>query len=296
MNRQAIIASALLLTFMMLISTFLMASETNLNQFDDRGLRDGYWKLTAAMIGESDYAPHQVVEEGLYIEGKKNGMWTRYHKNGNPMYEITYVNDVPHGPYRTFQVDGDVEEKGAWKQKKNVGEFYRYHANGTLAQHFQFDENGVRQGVQYYYYSNGQLAVEVTIRDGREQGPMKRYYRDGRLKEVKVFDQGAVIETEELDIPIAKVESKPVNTPKKEKKEVLRTNEAQMFHETGHNILYNKNRQKTQAGYFKDGRLWDGKYYRYDENGILHRVELYRNGRAVGKVAPEQQVFEYSVQ
>ncbi len=50
----------------------------------------------------------------------------------------------------------------------------------------------------------------------------------------------------------------------------------------GYYVLYNKNRQKTKDGTFKDNRLMDGKNYIYDEKGVLMRIELYKDFKYVG--------------
>ncbi|MBL4651402.1 MAG: hypothetical protein JKY53_00855 [Flavobacteriales bacterium] len=46
--------------------------------------------------------------------------------------------------------------------------------------------------------------------------------------------------------------------------------------------MYNKNRQISQKGEFRGGRLVDGKWYRYDENGLLNSIEIYKNGKYIG--------------
>ena len=35
-------------------------------------------------------------------------------------------------------------------------------------------------------------------------------------------------------------------------------------------------------GEFKDAKLWTGKHYIYDENGLLERIEVYKDGKYVG--------------
>jgi hypothetical protein len=37
-----------------------------------------------------------------------------------------------------------------------------------------------------------------------------------------------------------------------------------------------------QQGEYRNGRLWNGKIYKYDRNGILYRIEAYVNGRYAG--------------
>ena len=42
--------------------------------------------------------------------------------------------------------------------------------------------------------------------------------------------------------------------------------------------VYNKNAEISQDGVFKKGRLWDGKVYEYDSDGILLKVKIFKNG------------------
>ena len=55
-----------------------------------------------------------------------------------------------------------------------------------------------------------------------------------------------------------------------------------VFKDTGKNTLYNKDLQVSQSGYFKNGRLWIGRWYRYDNNGILESIEVYKDGKLAG--------------
>ena len=55
----------------------------------------------------------------------------------------------------------------------------------------------------------------------------------------------------------------------------------------GQNITYNKNKQITKDGVFKDNRLMDGKSYIYDSNGLLQRISVYKNGFYVGDAPME---------
>jgi hypothetical protein len=46
--------------------------------------------------------------------------------------------------------------------------------------------------------------------------------------------------------------------------------------------LYNMHRQVTKDGIFKDNRFLDGKSYKYDGEGKLVRVEIYKDGVYMG--------------
>ncbi len=50
------------------------------------------------------------------------------------------------------------------------------------------------------------------------------------------------------------------------------------FNPNGYNKVYNSNEELYQDGEFKDGRLFNGKMYVYDEDGILLKVKVYKDG------------------
>ncbi len=51
----------------------------------------------------------------------------------------------------------------------------------------------------------------------------------------------------------------------------------------GYYVLYNKNRQVTKDGTFKDNRLMEGKNYLYNKNGgALMQIEMYKDGFYIG--------------
>jgi antitoxin component YwqK of YwqJK toxin-antitoxin module len=262
-----------------------------LNRVDANGLRQGYWIIKGYMLKNAGYSANATVEEGHYLNGNKEGLWKRFYPDGKLRNEITFRNGSPYGPYTVYYPNGLVEERGSWHRNKNVGEFARFYDDGKPQQAFFFADNGKRNGVQKYYHDNGQLALEVEIINGKEEGIMRRYYPDGRLKETKemndgILESGSVRKygpgtakpkaTEKTENAMP-VDQAPSLTPTE-----AEPNEAFRFEPNGHNILYNKARQITQAGEFKNGRLYNGKWYRYNADGLLIKIEIYQNGRYLG--------------
>lgn len=256
------------------------------NHTDKQGLRQGYWVLYGDIGNENGYNSKQVVEEGEYLDNKRTGVWKKYYPTGALQSEINYIENHPYGSYITYYPNEKIEESGFWAGNKNTGDFKRFHENGNLAQKFQFNSKGKRNGVQEYYFPNGTLQCSVEIENGVAHGEYKLYYPTGELREEKRITNGEV-EEESIKIYDAK---KPIKnhfetptlpreetTPKHTDKPNL-----DVFKSTGFNTLYNQNQQITQVGDFFEGRLWNGKWHKYDENGILQKVEVYRNGRFIG--------------
>lgn len=270
-----------------------MAGDTllnDVNKVDEMGRKIGYWIIDGSMKPTKGYGPQAVIEEGTFISNKRQGLWKRYYPDGTLKSEITYKNNIPSGPYTTYYASGVKEEEGNWKLNRNTGDFHRYHPNGVKSQEFVFDQNGIRNGVQKYFHDNGEPELVVEIVAGREEGTMSRYYRNGELKETKDFQGGNLLTgtTKTFDKVSTLTRQAPPAQEETKVKESTRVSNTEhkpnveLFKRTGRNTLYNKDRLISQVGYFKEGRLWDGKWYRYDVNGLLESIEVYREGVLIG--------------
>ncbi len=288
MNRHSLLFSFGLLVLLAVPSSFAQASVTvqdTLNQVDETGRKQGYWRIVAPKAEKPDYEDGQLIEEGRYTNSKRVGMWRRFWPNGQVMSEITYQMGRPKGEYKTFYPNGKVEEQGTWDLDRNTGTFKRWHPNGKLAQDFVFNGFGVRDGEQKYYHENGQLEVLVNVEQGREDGTLKRYTADGQLQQVAQFNNGVIDAANSKYLkPVPKADDVQVD-PKAEPAPAVaateRTN-AVVFRENGYNTLYDKQLRITQQGEFANGRLFEGKRYTYDANGILTRIQVYKGGRYAG--------------
>lgn len=268
------------------LSAFAEQSSDALNALDDQGRKTGYWIISGAIKPTKGYTPEKVIEEGSFEANKKQGLWKRYYPNGKLLSEITYSSNIPNGPYKTYYKTGVMEEQGNWSFNKNIGSFKRFHPNGKTAQDFTFNEHGVRNGDQRYFHENGQIELEVSIIQGKEEGVMKRYYANGDLKETKEFNGGMMNDGSTRDYAMKKpkvgVEESPAVAVKKSTIVKNDKPNISVFNETGNNTLYNKDRQVSQTGYFRNGRLWNGRWLRYDRNGLLEAIEIYKLGKFIG--------------
>ena len=290
------------------------------NFIDEDGLRQGFWIIYGRMVDDKGYEPDQKVAEGIYVDNKREGLWKKYFPNGNLRSEITYSSGEPQGPYRLYYESGTLEEASTWSNNHNKGKFKRYHPNGHIAQNFYFNERGKRNGNQKYFYQNGQLRMSVDISNGREDGELIRYYANGDVKEKMKFNEGEVLPgsierykpstskliAENRSQQSAEAEKAPKATAsnsgdeatESDSDKIVETREEearvrfannsnkpttiQKFVENGYNKVYNRDMQVTQVGEFRNGKLWNGKWHRYDGDGELRKVEVYREGNYIG--------------
>ena len=262
------------------------SGEEKINLTDEQGRRQGYWKITGRMSVEEGFENNQLVEEGTYVDNKRVGLWKKYYPTGAIRSEINYENNHPRGEYRLYYPNGNLEEEGTWAGNKNTGEFYRYHSNGVPAQEFHFLKNGKRDGVQNYYYDNGNLQLTVEVKNGIADGVYKTFYPDGSIRSEKMVTEGKPDPETVKEYPPKKANQKMIAMPELPEKISVEPKEDKpnmdTFKRSGHNTLYNRNKQITQVGEFKEGRLWNGKWHRYDAQGKLTKIEVYREGKFIG--------------
>lgn len=252
------------------------------------GRRVGQWYIKAGPNHNEGYKTGSLVEEGVYVNGRKTGLWKKYYPGGSLKSKINYVNSRPTGPYTLYYKNGKVEEKGNWERTKNTGNFKRYHPNGTLAQDFQFTNSGKRTGEQKYYYDNGQLRLVGSWKEGMEIGEMKEYYENGDIMAVKNFNNGVLDKKSVQTFAPKSPQKNPLDKQLSAGKDInVKAGGSDApnlggFNGNGYRKLYNRDKQISKDGTFKNYRLMDGKYYIYNENGILKQIMIFKGGKYVG--------------
>lgn len=257
----------------------------DINKTGPDGKKTGMWKIYGndkAWAGKG-FAADAVAEEGEFQDGKKVGIWKQYYPSGKIKSEVEYKNGRPSGTFKNYYENGQVEEEGTWKNNAYTGGFKRYHENGQLAQEKTFNAAGKTEGTVKYYYPNGKPELVFESSNGQENGKLTRYYPNGDVKEEMNFAGGKVDEASRVE---KKMVNPPVDLSKYEKptKEAktdasLTTNIKEKEIKDGYQKLYDEQKRLVQDGEFKDGKLFNGKWYKYDKNGIILKVEVYKNGK-----------------
>lgn len=264
------------------------SSKDTINYTDVVGKKQGKWVLFGKHKPNTCYAATQKAEEGAYKENRKTGIWMEYFCNGNAKNKVTFVNGRPDGYAIVYYENGKVQEEGQWKNNRWVGALKQYYDNGQVQHDFKFNEGGKREGVQTYKYENGQTAIEGNFVNGKESGTIKEFHENGDLKAEKTYNNGSVdvasIKTYDPKKEIVVKNEVVDNAPKLALKadEKPQDSKAGPLVLNGKFTLYDKNKHVTKDGTFKDNRLMDGKAYIYDDNGILSRVAIYKNGVYAG--------------
>jgi antitoxin component YwqK of YwqJK toxin-antitoxin module len=257
------------------------------------GKKEGYWIIYGKMRTLEEYLEDDVIEEGMYKNSRKEGVWRKYYPGGQIKSEITYIKGRPTGTFEIYYKNGQLEEKGNWKGRIYTGSFERYYEDGTLSQKKDFNEKGKTEGVVEYYHTNGQLELTFTTDNGKESGTASRYWPNGDLKETIEFnEEGEGSSSGVVDRINPAVELPVFSNPEVEDTGIIAAGDINLGSSKevlapkalsdGYHKTYNDNKDILMDGEFLGGKLWNGKHYMYDENGLLEKIEVYKDGKFAG--------------
>lgn len=253
-----------------------------INQKSTDGKKQGKWIYFGKDRPETGTPPAGKVEEGKYIDDRKEGFWIRYYTDGvTPKLKGEFSNNRPEGIYYKFYPNGKLREKGTYENSNYKDSLIRFHENGNVEYEAKYNAQGKEQGKVKYYYPNGQCEFVYYANNGTQVGEAIRFWPNGDVKELITFNADGSIASSIPKEPIHPYESPEIIQQSVEKapnvgsKPVVLSGKWQY---NGYNKIYNSENEIWQDGIFKDGRLWEGKVYVYDKDGILLKVKVFKNG------------------
>jgi len=176
-------------------------------------------------------------------------------------------------------MEGTKIEQGDFNNGKQSGSFTTYHENGVPAIQKTFNVDGKENGPVTHTYENGQVQFAYTAVNGIKTGEATRYWEDGSIKEVLLYGaDGKLLSTTVVNAepPVSTEVTTGSGGPSGS---TLSRKDGKKFEADGYNKLYNKADELEMDGMFKSGKLWDGELYKYDADGILLKIEIWKNGK-----------------
>ena len=112
---------------------FLFNESFAQNKLDASGRKSGKWVFKGKDHPSSNYADNSIVEEGNFINGRKEGIWLRYHKDGKtPKLKGNYRNNRPEGFYIRYHRNSKKMEEATFIQNKYKGNCIRRTPTGHI--------------------------------------------------------------------------------------------------------------------------------------------------------------------
>lgn len=250
---------------------------SQINTTDEKGRKQGKWILLGKDKPELGYPSDGKISEGDYLNDRKNGTWIIYFKDGvTPKVIGEFVNNRPNGSFQKFYPNGNLKEESTFEDQRYVGVVKRYGVDGALIYQAIYNKAGLESGEVKYFYDNGKPMFFYTAENGSPIGEATRFWNNGEVKEKVKFNAEGKWLTSSGIIP----QTKPlVNENKPEGKQAPMLDEnVDSYKPNSYNIILNENKEVWMEGEFKNKILWDGKLYIYDSDGLLMKVEVYKEG------------------
>ena len=259
-----------------LLPCFFCFAQGN-NKTDKSGQKQGFWTFYKTNKEDS-----LKTEEGFFVDNRKEGEWLFYHEDGKTLrIKALFKNNRPSGKYQKYYSNGRVKEKGDIQNNININAISTYHVNGNLEYSAKLNREGKEQGEVKYFYPNGKIEFNYNAINGSPAGTATIYFEDGSVKKKMEYTSSTeVVTIEENEQPEKTIKSTDVVKNKNKAPKIGKPNtRGAKFLPDGFNRCYTSQDEIWQDGYFKKGRLWEGKVFIYDKEGILTKVKIYKEGK-----------------
>lgn len=163
------------LLVLLLISPLFLCAQEKINQFNTDGKRDGVWKK---------YHANKLVRYvGQFKNGKEIGVFKFYSMISNEFPELvkTFIEKSDSAKVEFMNDRGIVESKGFMIKKNRVGKWLYFNDDGKTVMTEENYENGILNGVSKTFYPNRKLAEVKVYKNGKLEGNLKRYADNGVL-------------------------------------------------------------------------------------------------------------------
>jgi len=87
-----------ILTILLSCGSVFSQNDTT-NRIDNNGMKQGYWIYYGKDRPQKGYPDTCKIEEGRYVNDRKEGLWRRYNMDGSIRIEAVYHNNRPHSPH-----------------------------------------------------------------------------------------------------------------------------------------------------------------------------------------------------
>lgn len=149
------------------------------------------------------YPSGEIKAEGLYVDGKSEGLWLFYHPSGEVEAKGIYTDGLRTGTWAFFYPGGNKAAEGRYEDGLREGDWSFFHENGNLSSDgtmqegqkdgywklydrwgsFQGEGNFVKgEGEYKEFYESGKIKTIGLIKDDKNEGEWLYYYENGRLE------------------------------------------------------------------------------------------------------------------
>ena len=122
-------------------------------------------------------------EQGSFKNGKRDGSWVAYQKDGQLKSKGNYNNGKKNGTWFYYRENiKTLWQKGNYKNDNLEGSWTEYYDNGQLFYKGKY-KDWLEEGYWVMYWENGQLKSKGNYKRGSQEGSWIYYNEDGTIWE-----------------------------------------------------------------------------------------------------------------
>ena len=145
-------------------------------------------------------SPNVVLSETIYNLVKRGGIYYKKFSDTPFNGEITgnvegaFINGKREGAWVYFNKNGQINTKGHFKNGLEEGSWFSYHENSKLYTKGDYNK-GKKEGFWVRYWNNEQLMSKGNFKNGKKEGYWVNYNQNGTTlqKWVGVYKNGKKI-------------------------------------------------------------------------------------------------------
>ena len=142
---------------------------------------------------KSYYRNGNVENEGIAIDGKKNGVWKSYSRDGHLLASRTFIDGLPTGYWINYNHHEHIEEIVCKGLDFDSGKLTEYHSNGNKLADISISD-GKYDGKFITYYQEkinyDKVSIEGSYLNGKKNGRWVWYSPDGQIIKYESYANG----------------------------------------------------------------------------------------------------------
>ena len=111
------------------------------------------------------FSDGKISGEGDFEQGKRQGKWTFYYRNGQIKAKVSYLNGALNLDCQWWRENGLLLQKGTFLSNVQIGFWQRFYDNGQVWDDGHYDNTGKKMGEWNTYDKNGVLKTKKNHKE-----------------------------------------------------------------------------------------------------------------------------------
>lgn len=144
------------------------------------------------------YETGELLTAGTLKDGKLNGPFTRYFRNGVVKQKVNVVDDLYSGLFEEYYASGDLYLKCYFKDGEKDGPYQKFYKNGQLSEDGWYIDDELEQ-YSRTYRPDGSMDQETYYISGKINGWNHYFAHGNRLHKSFRYEMGMLTELKQYD-------------------------------------------------------------------------------------------------